>query len=358
MKTGLLGVNPRKILVRSTNWIGDAIITTPAVRTIRENFPDAKISMLVHPWVADVFSASPHVDEIIHYYKKTHHKGLAGMWQLGRELSGKFDMAILLQNAFEAAFITKIAGIPVRVGYNRDCRGLLLTHPVPIDKEIKKIHQVHYYQHMLEELGLKPGENKLFLQVNEADQEYAAQLVEKIKRSGPVIGLNPGAAYGPAKRWPAEKYAELAAKLCEKYDAAIMVFGTNDDNQAAQTVSNMCSNDIADLTGKTTLGQAIACIQACTAFVTNDSGLMHVGAALATSLVAIFGSTNPVTTGPFSDNSVVVRKELACSPCLKTHCKTDFECMEGISVEVVIGKVETLLGINSTKKEGKTLTHL
>ncbi len=141
MRSSLLTISPKKILIRSTNWIGDAIMTTPAVRTVRENFPQASISVLVNPWVADVFSASPHVDEIIPYHKKTTHKGLKGMWTLASELSVMgFDMAILLQNAFEAALITKLAAIPIRAGYMRDCRGPLLTHGIPIPKERRKIH--------------------------------------------------------------------------------------------------------------------------------------------------------------------------------------------------------------------------
>ena len=172
MRPDIRSLKPKKILIRSTNWIGDAIMTTPAVRSIRENFPQASISMLVHPWVADVFTASPHVDQIIPYYKKTDHKGLKGMWSLARELSCReFDLAILLQNAFEAAFICFLAGIPNRAGYKRDCRGPLLTHGVTIPKERRKIHQVHYYQDMLADLGLQKGsDHSLGLDQPEGDQ--------------------------------------------------------------------------------------------------------------------------------------------------------------------------------------------
>ena len=140
MKTSITSLKPKKILIRSTNWIGDAIITTPAVHSIRKNFPDAFISILVHPWVADVFNSSPDVDEVLIYEKKGIHSGLSGMWRLSRKLSRySFDLAILLQNAFEAAFITMLAGIPARAGYKTDGRGLLLTHGVSFKKGIKKI---------------------------------------------------------------------------------------------------------------------------------------------------------------------------------------------------------------------------
>jgi len=333
---------PHKILLRSTNWIGDAIMTTPAIRTIRQNFPEAEISILVHPWVADVFKKSPHIDRVIPYYKKTTHHGLAGMYRLSQELKKEnFDLAILLQNAFEAALITYMAGIPLRAGYSRDCRGLLLTHAIALKKNRKTIHQVHYYQGLLADLGLKIGSDELFLEVGEKEKEQAVKLLGN-KHPGPIIGLNPGAAYGPAKRWPAEKYAELAAKLIKELNAQILVFGTKADNQAAALIAGS-SNNVLDFTGKTSLAEAIALIDSCAAFVTNDSGLMHVAAALKTPLVAIFGSTNHLTTSPFSKKSVIVRKPLPCSPCMQTHCKSDFACMENITSEEVMAEVIKLL---------------
>ncbi len=317
-------------------------MTTPAIRTIRQNFPKAEISILVHPWVADVFSASPHIDKIIHYYKKTTHKGLGGMWRLGGELRGEnFDLTILLQNAFEAALITYLAGIPLRAGYSRDCRGMLLTNAVKLGRERRVIHQVHYYQGLLTDLGLQPGPDDLFLTVKEGDRERANKFFDN-GHDGPLIGLNPGAAYGPAKCWPAEKYAELACELTEKLNAQIVIFGTEADHQAASLIGD-CNGKVVDLTGKTTLAEAMALIDACAVFVTNDSGLMHVAAALKTPLVAIFGSTNPVTTGPFSDNSIIIRDPLPCSPCMQTHCKSDFACMENIDPDRVMVEVVKLL---------------
>ena len=198
-------MNPRKILIRSTNWIGDAIMTTPAVRTVRENFPQAHISILAHPWVADVFAASPHIDEVILYRKKDLHHGVAGMRRLSQDLAArKFDMAILLQNAFEAALIARLACIPVRAGYKRDARSLLLTHGVKIPPERRKIHQVHYYQGLLQDLGLTCGPDELFLRLPKKVSLWANEFVASLT-NGPVVGLNPGAAYGPAKRWPSER---------------------------------------------------------------------------------------------------------------------------------------------------------
>ena len=339
----LLALKPKKILIRSTNWIGDAIMTTPAVRTIRANFPEAHIAILAYPWVADVFRASPHVDEVISFQPAGEHQGLPGLWRLGRQLAAHhFDMAILLQNAFKAAVIARLAGIPVRAGYSRDGRGLLLTHPVEIRAEIRKLHQVHYYQGLCRDLGLQPGPDELFLAVAPEVEVWAkAFLADYAGR--PVIGLNPGAAYGPAKCWPVERYGALAARLAGELNAVIPVFGTANDAVTVAAIKGFAPEQVIDLAGQTTLAEAMALIGRCDAFVTNDSGLMHVGAALKTPLVAIFGSTDQVATGPFSDRAIVVRKEMDCQPCLRTHCKADFRCMTEIGVDEVLAAVKELL---------------
>lgn len=357
-------MSPRKILIRSTNWIGDAVMTTPAVHTIRRNFPDARITLLAVPWVADVFRSSPDVDFIMEYDKKALYPGkICGVFKLASDLRReRFDMAILLQNAFEAAFLVWMAGIPVRAGYKRDGRGLLLTHGVKITPEIRSRHQVYYYQMLLERLGLTPGPDALRIPLSTdlsdwAEQQIAAMLSQqpfgrtaqrnvesqKAKRTVPIIGFNPGAAYGPAKRWPAEKFSRLADLLVEHYGEGgclILVFGTKADSETARYIqgySNQSAAHLVDMTARTTLCQAMALIQRCNAFVTNDSGLMHVAAGLATPLVAIFGSTDHIATGPFSDNAVILRKEMACSPCLQSRCpQGHLRCLEDISAQEVL----------------------
>ncbi|RWX51913.1 heptosyltransferase-2 [Candidatus Electrothrix marina] len=334
--------NAHNILIRSTNWIGDAIMTTPAVRSIRRNFPEAKITLLALPWVADVFSACPHIDQIFIYERQGRHQGLRGKLRLAAELRQEnYDLTILLQNAFEAALITFLARIPVRGGYTTDGRGLLLTHGVRKHPAIKTKHQVHYYQEMLEGLGLQRSENSLELFLDPAAEQDADALIKEALQGEtrddiPIIGLNPGAAYGPAKCWPAAKYAELAGRLSDKTGGLIVIFGTAADQEAAAEISATSGKRVLDLTGKTTLAQALACIARCSVFVTNDSGLMHVAAALNTPLVAVFGSTDHIATGPYSEQATIVRRPVECSPCMKTHCpKGHFQCMEGITVEEV-----------------------
>ena len=333
----MISFGPRNILVRSTNWIGDAVMTTPALRTVRRNFPEARITLLALPWVADIFAACPHIDRIFIYDKQGRHRGLRGRLRLAAELRAEhFDLAILLQNAFEAALVTLLARIPARAGYTTDGRGLLLTHGVRRAPDIGSRHQVAYYQEMLAGLGLRRGPDELELFLSPAAVETAAKLLgQSGGRPRPIIGLNPGAAYGPAKRWPSAKYAALAAWLAAATGGLIVVFGTKADQAAAAEISAAVQGQVVlDLTGRTSLAEAAACIARCAVFVTNDSGLMHVAAALNTPLAAVFGSTDHIATGPFSRRSVVIRHPLPCSPCLKTHCpQGHLRCMDLVSVE-------------------------
>lgn len=372
-------MNPKKILIRSTNWIGDAVMTTPAVHTIRENFPKAEITMLAVPWVADIFRLNPDVDKVLVYDKKELYPGrIQGVLKLASHLrQHRFDAAILLQNAFEAAFIAWMAGIPLRAGYKRDGRGLLLSHGVALTPEIRARHQVHYYQMLLAGLGLDPGPDQLRLPLTPELTGWARGYIECLQGQGPisskegqamperrvspeisgaipVIGFNPGAAYGPAKRWPAEKFGQLAALIADHHGESgclILVFGTKDDTGAARAIKEYSARTpyhVVDMTAKTTLQQVMALIRCCHVFVTNDSGLMHVAAGLDTPTVAIFGSTDHIATGPFSARAVVMRKEMECSPCLQSECpRKHLDCLEKISSEEVYAEVEQLLGAGS-----------
>ena len=336
-----------RLLIRSTNWIGDAVMTTPSVRAIRHNFPGARISLLAKPWVVPVFAHSPHVDEIIVFDAKGRHKGFGGTIRLARDLrTYRFDAAIFLQNAIEAALIAFMAGIPVRIGFDTDARRLLLTHPVRCTKAIKTIHQTGYYLKMLEGAGLVTGPSSLELRVGAQDRHAAEQILSTrgITPGHRVVGLNPSATFGPAKQWFPERYAALGDRLNREHDAVILIFGGPSDRELGQTISRMMTAPTIDLSGQTSLGEAMALIDRCDGFVTNDSGLMHVAAALNTPLVAIFGSTNWTTTSPYSPTSRIVRVPIECSPCMQPVCPLGhMNCMKRVTVDMVFGAVEDLL---------------
>lgn len=329
----------RHLLVRGTNWIGDAILTLPALAAIRRGMPEAHISVLAKPWVGEVYRICPHVDEVIPFREPGVHAGVPGRLRLARDLRGMgFDGAILLQNAIEAAIVTLLAGIPVRAGYNSDARGWLLTSSVRRTREIRQVHQSRYYVEMVRALGCPPPDPSAPLLVIPA--EYR-NLAEKVLRergrdpAAPVAGLAPGAAYGPAKRWHPERFAAVADRLAEECGTGVMVFGSAGDRESAEAVQAAARTGLVNLAGSTSLREALALISRCRVFVSNDSGLMHVAAALGVPTVAVFGSTNPVTTGPMGPRFSIVRKPMDCSPCLRETCPEDFRCMNAITAEDV-----------------------
>jgi len=336
----------RNILIRGTNWIGDAVMTLPAVGAIRNAFPEAKISVLAKPWVAEIYRLSPAVDEIVIFQSPGAHSGILGKIRLAKQLRRmKFDMAILLQNAIEAAIITLMAGIPIRAGYNSDGRGFLLTHSVRRSKAIRKVHQRDYYLEMVKSLGCHPEEINIFLKSGRDYEELAVKQLDElgIDSKEVLVGIAPGATYGPAKRWFPERFAAVSDRIIDNHFARVIIFGSSEDRETAEEVQKHAKNRLINLAGKTNLKQTVALMGLCRLFISNDSGLMHVAGALNISTVALFGSTNPVTTSPAGENSVVVYKNVSCSPCLQQRCPTDFRCMDAITVDDVYNMATWLL---------------
>ncbi len=334
----------KRILIRGTNWIGDAVLTMPAINAVRQKFPDAEISILVKPWVAGLFENSPDIDRIIIYDDKKYGR-LCGKRKLISDLKKhKFDMAILFQNAFEAAFLSYLARIPVRYGYNTDGRGMLLTHKIVLSDETLKKHQIWYYLDLLRPMGINIKKPELSLKIGNKDKAAASNMLKKnrIKKCDLIIGINPGASYGPAKRWFSERYAKLADMLIDRYSAMIILFGSKEDKEVTNEIASLSSHKLINLAGKTSLSEAIALIERCRVFITNDSGLMHIAAALNAPVIAIFGSTSPERTGPYGSSHHVIYKNVKCSPCLKRVCPADFKCMDLISVDEVFSHIPSL----------------
>ncbi len=342
-------IDPAKIdrvLIRGTNWVGDAVMSVPALREIRRIFGGARISLMVRPWVRDVYSAVDFVDEVLEYDKTGPDRGWRGALRVGHQLRARrFDLAILLQNAFEAAFIAWWAGIPRRLGYARDGRALLLTHAPAIDPAVRKVHQCHYYLGILSGAGLlrqrhwetTPSPPSISIGVRESDREAARGMLRAggVEPGHLVVGINPGAYYGGAKRWLSERYARVADLLAARHGARIVIFGAPSERRIADEVARLMTTPALVLAGRTTLGQLMGLIAECGLLITNDSGPMHLAAALGTPQLAIFGSTSEIATGPLSPHARVVKKQVDCNPCFLRECPIDFRCMTGISVDEV-----------------------
>ena len=336
-----------RILIRGPNWVGDAVMSIPAMKEIRRLYPGAHISLLVRPWVRDVYAAADFVDELIEFDKRSGHGGLAGLWRLARDLRhSRFDMALLMQNAFEAAFLSWLAGIPIRVGYARDFRGLLLTHPCKIDPEGLGVHQLYYYLEILSQVGLlgqrlwrDPGYRySLSVPVRDSDCRAAKKMLTArgICAGDILVGINPGAAYGGAKRWLSDRFARVADELVLSCSARVVIFGARSERAIAEQVALQMNQEAVVLAGETTLGQLMALIRQCSLFITNDSGPMHLAAALEVPQIAIFGSTSEMATGPIHAEAQVIKNPVPCNPCFLRECPTDFCCMTGIEVDEVL----------------------
>jgi len=346
--------NPQKILIRGVNWIGDAVLSIPAIHAVRKAFPHADISLLVKPWVADIFSTNNDIDEIIIY--KDSYKGLKGKLMLAKILkSRKFNTAVLLQNAFDAALIAWLAKIPERIGYNTNFRKFLLTYAVPLTKEILSRHQVYYYLNIIHSLGAEAAEADPYLSITHDEREWAQRELKSFNPAQlPVIGINPGATYGSAKRWLPERFAELIWTIIGRLNGKVILFGSQSEVKSAdEIISAMTARSshitdspshILNMSGKTSLRELAALISECDAFVTNDSGPMHMAAALSVPTVAIFGSTNRKTTGPFGQGHHAVSKDFPCAPCMKRECpEGHLRCLTEINAGEIFDAVTELL---------------
>jgi heptosyltransferase-2 len=328
---------PFRILVRGTNWLGDAVMTMPAVAAVRKSRPDAHITLFTPKKIADLWRENPNIDEIItEPPKKSQH----------------FDAAILFPNSFRAALEAWRAGIPIRVGYTGHWRRWLLTRTirepaknsrrrnVTVDGKTFSVrvlpderHQVHRYLDLVQKIGAKIESTtpKIWIRPDEiaATERFVPKNPNEI-----LLGLNAGAEYGPAKRWPADRFAALAAQISQKISAKWLIFGGKNDGQIANEIEKRVPTAI-NLAGKTTLRELCALLSRCRLLVTNDTGPMHVAAALGVPVVAIFGSTDPNLTGPLGENHTILLKKVECWPCFLRECPIDFRCMTRISVDEV-----------------------
>jgi len=338
---------PAALLVRAVNWLGDAVLTTPALGAVRKAFPQARIFMAAQPAVAELFLRHPDVDEILVYDKRGRHEGAMGMIRMAGELRRKrFDSALLFQNAFDAALLTFLAGIPEREGYATDGRRMLLTRAIPVTEEVQSLHHAEYYLRLVAELGIaRPERPQLSLRVTE-DELHAMRArlsVEGAPEGKRILCINPGATYGSAKRWFPDRFAAVADALSEEWGASVVLMGSVPERPLSIEIEAAMRHRPINLSGRTAVRELMALLACCSFLVTNDSGPMHIAAALGVPLVAIFGPTDWRKTSPWTPRAKVVRVEVDCSSCMKRECDRGHECMTGVTAEMVVSAARDMM---------------
>ncbi len=330
----------KNILVRAPNWIGDIMMSTPAIHALRESFPNSSVSVLIKKGLAPLLEGNGDIDEIISFSPE----GLSPLSRISfyHDLKERdFDLAVLFTNSFDSAFAAWLAGAKIRLGYRKDMRGLLLTHPIPLPKrESPRMHQSKFYTDLVAKIGQGQPANRLFFHLPE---EAAAEADRIWKERGLsksfVVGFGIGAAFGSAKRWPLERYSELANRIVRKLGGKVIIFGGSGDRGDAENILSGCPAGVISLAGEISLKTLGALLKRCDLYITNDSGPMHIAAAVGTPIVAIFGPTDPSESAPISGSYTIVRKEADCSPCWKRECPTDHRCMEEINVDDLFSPV-------------------
>ena len=338
-----------KILVRATNWVGDAIMSIPALCAIRQRWPEAQITILARPWVAQLYNGQPFVDRVMPLNVAS--RSPMAMERAARELrEEQFDCAILLQNAFSAAWLVWRAKIPQRIGYARDGRGILLSKAVAVPRQGEiPAHEAFYYLELLRRAGWLesiPEVTQISLNLSAGAAEAAeARLREAgVRAEAKRIALAPGAAYGSAKCWPPERFAAVADALVDEFGADVILFGASSEQEICRQIADRMHHRPIILAGQTSIGELPALFSRCSLFVGNDSGAMHVAAAVGVPVVAVFGSTDPRGTAPVTSRKELVQHRVACSPCFLRECPIDHRCMVRVPVKDVRDAAAQSLG--------------
>jgi lipopolysaccharide heptosyltransferase II len=322
-------LKPFRILIRSSNWLGDAVMSVPAVRAIKTGRPDAQVTIATPSNIAPMWKLVPGVDAII---PLPNGSLLSAVGLLRRR--SLFDAAILFPNSLRVALESWLSGIPRRVGYRGHWRKWLLNQTVP---ETRKPGTPEHHSLRFLRISRECGADTSNLQ-HPTSKPQTAVADQPLK-----IGLCPGADYGPAKRWLPERFAEVAAKISAQSSAQWLLFGTKNDaapgDQIAAVIGNHCVNRI----GQTTLDELIHELRKCCLLLTNDTGTMHLAALLGVPVVAIFGSTEPRLTGPLGNGHIILRHHVECSPCFLRECPIDFRCMKAVSTQEVVDAVLSIL---------------
>ncbi len=334
------------VLVRVPNWIGDAVMSTAAVEAIKSYRPDLKLVALAKPWVLEVIRNNPSFSDVLSYSPRHFPGRIRDFYSIVKSIrKNAFDACILMHNNFESAAMGYSAGIPVRIGWNHRRTNWFLSHNVDMAQDLQVSHQVYHYLAIAnfvtghEVNGFKP-----VLYLTEEDRKTAENWIQKLPGGGPVIPIAAGAAYGSAKCWPPEKFSQFVDSAINLWNARIVFLGGEKDKHIHSIIQSGLQEKIFSMVGEYSLSVQAAIIEKAGICIANDSGLIHVSAALNNvRIVAIFGPTVPAATKPFGTDHIVLHQKTDCWPCKHRKCPNGHVCMAAISADDVLAAVDTIL---------------
>jgi heptosyltransferase-2 len=325
--------------VRGPNWLGDAVLSIPTLANLRRTLPGARIALLVPSWLAGLFRGSPSIDEVIELPVRDQ-----WVWAATALRRRRFELAFLLPNSFQAALVSLVAGIPNRYGYAADARGPLLTVSACRRGGVP-LHQAASYLDLLRALRWEAWDRRAAVAMEPVAERQADGLLAEsgVPPGTPLVGIGPGAAHGTAKRWAPERFAQAADLLADRRGTVALLFGSPLESWLTASISKRMRSRAVDCGGKTSVATLAALLRRCRVLLTNDTGIMHLGAAVGVPCVAVFGPTDPRCSRPLGSGHRILRVPPPCSPCRYRDCPIDHRCMGGITVESVAAAAEALL---------------
>ncbi len=340
-----------RILIKGTNWIGDAVMSIPAIKKIRTAFPEAFIALHTRKWAEAVFADSGLFDTVISF--EPGGSRMRKVTEQSRELRRySFDAAVLLPNSFESALTVALAGIPRRFGYRADGRRILLTDSFPVPEWKSERHESEFYLNLAEAMVVAMGVTEFvnlptdsLLSASEERKHVAKELLETygVELGRSLVAVGAGSTNSMAKRWPVEYFAELCDSIFDEFGSEIVLLGSPNESGVGEALSNLSKARIHDLTGKTDLSSAMAILSIADLFVSNDMGLAHLAAGLGAPTLTLFGPTNEVATAPLGPNARFVREVVECAPCMLRACPIDHRCMRRLEPSRVFNVVTEML---------------
>ncbi|MCM8800956.1 MAG: lipopolysaccharide heptosyltransferase II [Candidatus Omnitrophica bacterium] len=338
----------KRILVARTDRVGDVLLSTPVIKNLRDSYPSSYIAMVVSNYCKEILEGNPYLDEVLIYDKEKRHRGLIGSLKFVFHLRKKrFDLAIILHPTNRMHLVTFLARIPKRIGYNRKL-GFLLTDKIPHTKQEGRKHELEYNLDLLRYLGIPAQDKTLFMPIRKEAEDWIEELFkkERINPTDKLLAIHPGASC-PSKLWPAERFAELADRLADKYGFKLIFIAGRKDINITEGVIKYLKNPVINLAGKTSLSQLASILRRCQLFISNDSGPVHIATAVGTPVISIFGRNqkglSPLRWRPLGRFDRFIHKDVGCSQCLAHNCKKGFLCLKAITVEEVLEIAKSII---------------